>query len=629
MAIIYSYPITTPENTDLFIISRNPSDPDEISNFSITTDALANFITARVNLDFTGDTGTGIVNLDTQTLSIVGTVSEIETTANAQTLQIGLPDDVIIANDLTIGGDFTGVRGIFSDDLSVGSDLSVINGTVETDSLQVNNTADISGVLTMEDDIDMTENGRIINLEDPVDPQDAVTKAYVDSQNTGQVTGTGSTNVLPKWTDGGNSVLGDSNILDNGEKIIIPGLYGLTVGNNQLPASAFNSVVFGENNTIAGKYSFASGQQNTAGAATGEGNDATALGFGNTASGMQTLATGANTTASGPEAASFGNATTASGGRAIATGFETTASGLNALSLGNATSAIGNNSIAAGINITSNANNSFAFGANLLNSNKSSLVVGEWNADNANLKFSVGAGFSSGSGRHNVFEVYKNGNFNIGDLSGFNNKARIGSDGNSIDIISNGVTIASFNGETPTNSFIKLGGTGAANTLDDYEEGTFNLQWAYASVGSVGYYDIDDFGGVLGSTKSDNSRYVKVGRHVTVTSQFRYASIPSAWTDTSALIFLKLPFTVATGYYGNGTYLAFPGLASTNPGITSTRPSLFPTSYSVALSLLGFDSGNTSVSYGQFESFRVSQLPPTGPSGYVEFKISFSFYTTD
>lgn len=168
---------------------------------------------------------------------------------------------------------------------------------------------------------------------------------------------------------------------------------------------------------------------------------------------------------------------------------------------------------------------------------------------------------------------------------------------------------------------IRIGGQGVANELDDYEEGTFNLQWAYASVGSVDYYDIDDFGGVDGSTKLDNSRYVKVGRQVTVTSEFRYQSIPSAWTDTSALIFLKLPFTVATGYYGNGTYRVF-------PGITGTNPSLFPTNYSIALSLLGFG-GNTSVAFGQFDTIKVSQLPPNGPSNFVQFLISFSFYTTD
>ena len=104
MAIIYSYPITTlPQNSDLFIISRVPGNPDEISNLSVTADVLATFVTARVNLNLLGDTGTGVVNLDTQTLSIIGTTNEIETSASNQTLQIGLPDNVTITNNLTVG----------------------------------------------------------------------------------------------------------------------------------------------------------------------------------------------------------------------------------------------------------------------------------------------------------------------------------------------------------------------------------------------------------------------------------------------------------------------------------------------------------------------------------------------
>jgi len=45
MAIIYSYPtITNLETTDLFIISRIPQDPDEISNFSVTLNSLSTYI---------------------------------------------------------------------------------------------------------------------------------------------------------------------------------------------------------------------------------------------------------------------------------------------------------------------------------------------------------------------------------------------------------------------------------------------------------------------------------------------------------------------------------------------------------------------------------------------------------
>jgi hypothetical protein len=44
MAIIYSYPITTPQDSDLFIVSRVPDDPDEISNFSVGVGTIAEYI---------------------------------------------------------------------------------------------------------------------------------------------------------------------------------------------------------------------------------------------------------------------------------------------------------------------------------------------------------------------------------------------------------------------------------------------------------------------------------------------------------------------------------------------------------------------------------------------------------
>ena len=45
MAIIYSYPtVASLETTDLFIISRVPTDPDEISNYSVTLNSISTYI---------------------------------------------------------------------------------------------------------------------------------------------------------------------------------------------------------------------------------------------------------------------------------------------------------------------------------------------------------------------------------------------------------------------------------------------------------------------------------------------------------------------------------------------------------------------------------------------------------
>jgi len=238
---------------------------------------------------------------------------------------------------------------------------------------------------------------------------------------------------------------------------------------------------------------------------------------------------------------------------------------------------------------------------------------------------SGGAGYATASISTVSTSAPGSGNSGQGNLI-FKTSAGFGAVIERMRINSSGVGIGTDNpsqkldvvGSIEVSDGIYVGGTAAANKLDDYEEGTFDLEWGYARMGGITYYDINDFGG----NKSETSRYVKVGRHVTVTSVFRYGALPTAWTDTTAYVYLKLPFTVSAGYYGNGAYYSFPGMS--NPG----SPSLYPTSYSSATSLLGFQK-NIVGFYNNFQTAQVGDLPGLGPSGYAEFKISFSFYTTD
>lgn len=55
-------------------------------------------------LAVSGSTGDGTVNLKTQALTIAGTANEVETSMTGQTLTIGLPNDVTLGGDLTLGG---------------------------------------------------------------------------------------------------------------------------------------------------------------------------------------------------------------------------------------------------------------------------------------------------------------------------------------------------------------------------------------------------------------------------------------------------------------------------------------------------------------------------------------------
>ena len=87
----------TAVNTTLFL------DEDDMSSDSATKGVTQQSVKAYVDsqvtaqdLDFGGDSGTGAVDLDSQTFTIAGTTNEIETSASGQTLTIGLPSSITV-----------------------------------------------------------------------------------------------------------------------------------------------------------------------------------------------------------------------------------------------------------------------------------------------------------------------------------------------------------------------------------------------------------------------------------------------------------------------------------------------------------------------------------------------------
>ena len=111
-------------------ISSNDSDT-QIPTTAAVKDYVDTQITAQ-DLDFAGDTGTGAVDLDSQSFTIAGTSNEIETSASGQTITIGLPDDVTIGDTLTVTGisTFTGqIDGNGGADIS-GGETTLSSATV-------------------------------------------------------------------------------------------------------------------------------------------------------------------------------------------------------------------------------------------------------------------------------------------------------------------------------------------------------------------------------------------------------------------------------------------------------------------------------------------------------------------
>lgn len=95
-------------------------------------DYVATQVTAQ-DLDVAGDSGTGAVDLDSQSLTIEGTANEIETSASGQTITVGLPDDVIITGALTVNGGLD-VNGSLTT-------IDTVNLRVEDHLIQLNNTS--------------------------------------------------------------------------------------------------------------------------------------------------------------------------------------------------------------------------------------------------------------------------------------------------------------------------------------------------------------------------------------------------------------------------------------------------------------------------------------------------------
>ena len=89
-----------------------------------------------------------------------------------------------------------------------------------------------------------------------------------------------------------------------------------------------------------------------------------------------------------------------------------------------------------------------------------------------------------------------------------------------------------------TSSGVYLGGTGSANYLDDYEEGTFEVTAVPATSGTATV-----------NTSYNTLSYTKIGRLVTITGDIRISSFSSA---VGHLLLYGLPFTVASLTDGAG-----------------------------------------------------------------------------
>tara|TARA_B100001559_G_scaffold275068_1_gene245406 strand:- start:55 stop:1575 length:1521 start_codon:yes stop_codon:yes gene_type:complete len=116
-----------------------------------TAAAVKDYVDTNVtaqDLDIAGDSGTGAVDLDSQSLTVQGTANEIETSVSGQTITVGLPNNVSTTGNLTVGGTLN------SDDITA-STMTASGNVVVSGNLTVNGTT-------------TTVNSTTVNIADPV-----------------------------------------------------------------------------------------------------------------------------------------------------------------------------------------------------------------------------------------------------------------------------------------------------------------------------------------------------------------------------------------------------------------------------------------------------------------------------
>jgi len=144
---------------------------------------------------------------------------------------------------------------------------------------------------------------------------------------------------------------------------------------------------------------------------------------------------------------------------------------------------------------------------------------------------------------------------------------------------------------------IYLGGTGSANKLDDYEEGTHSATFAMNGSGSI-------------SMLRQNLAYIKVGRLVTVTGEVSVSSVSSPVGSMT----MTLPFTISAAGTARDTFIGSKPVAYRVPHNQDNTPVIIGNTVNAQVTFL-YEQDNA-----PFADYT--------PAANATFNISFSYLTT-
>jgi len=187
------------------------------------------------------------------------------------------------------------------------------------------------------------------------------------------VSGSGTTNTLTKWTGAGT--IGNSILTETGSTLTINGNITMpsffSIGSSNPIANVSGAIALGTSAQATGSAAIAIGSSTQAGPATtiaignsaiANGSTATAIGNGAQGTQVSTLAIGNSAKARGVSAAAYGPGAVADGSNSVAIGNTALASASDALAIGDAANASFTNSIALGPAATATASNQFVLG---------------------------------------------------------------------------------------------------------------------------------------------------------------------------------------------------------------------------------------------------------------------------